>query len=267
MGHGISRLPVCRMTKITEEERRMKHKNSFVNIVILIALVYVALISFNSCDYPTSDITTDEPMSNETTTMPEDSIQTPADTTPDTTIDDIDNVHNNEPSLFVAFSSLEDVRTFVQCANAGEDEYKANTPEPFVHYTEACRVVPYLTSLPIPTVNSEDMEWEVTVHFYDYTVDKKILVIYYDIGEIRYSFAYSFYDYSPEPKEGDPVHTVELDGYSVDLYGPDEMYGKWYGGYMTYGTTTITVSVHVADDITAVTLDHFDLLPLIPEIE
>ena len=265
MGREISRLPVCRMTKITEEERRMKHKNSFINIVILIALVYVALISFNSGDY----LTTDEPMSNETTTMPEDSIQTPADTTPDTTIiDDIDNLHNNEPSLFIAFSSLEDVRTFVQCTNVGEDEYEANTPKPVVHYTEACRVVPYLTSLPIPTVNSEDMEWEVAVHFYDYTVNKKILVIYYDIDEIRYSFAYSFYDYSPEPKEGDPVHTVELDGYSVDLYGPDEMYGKWYGGYMTYDTTSITVSFYCdATEITAVTLDHFDLLPLIPEAE
>jgi hypothetical protein len=252
------------MTKITEEERRMKHKNSFMNIVILIALVYVALISFNSCDY----LTIDEPMSNETTTMPEDSVQTSTDTTPDTTIiDDIDN--NNEPSLFVAFSSLEDVRTFVQCTNAGEDEYKANTPKPVVHYTEACRVVPYLTSLPIPTVNSEDMEWKVTVHIYDYYYPpKKTLVIYYDIGEIRYSFTYNFYDYSPEPKEGDPVHTVELDGYSVDLYGPDEMYGKWYGGYMTYGTTTITVSVWCdATEITAVTLDHFDLLPLIPEDE
>ena len=44
-------------------------------------------------------------------------------------------------------------------------------------------------------------------------------------------------------------------------------YGKWYGGYMTYDTTSITVSVHVAADITAITLDHFDLLPLIPEAE
>jgi hypothetical protein len=248
------------MTKITEEERRMKHKNSFMNIVILIALVYVALISFNSCDY----LTTDEPMSNETTTMPEDSIQTPADTTPDTTIiDDIDNVHNDEPSLFVAFSSLEDVRTFVQCTNAGEDEYKANTPEPVVHYTEACRVVPYLTSLPIPTVNSEDITWDVSVEFYDYGMAEKKLIVYYDIEEIRYSFVYHYDDAKPEP-EGEPVHTVALDGYSVKLYGPN---GRWYNGQIICEASTIKVSIRDAADITAITLDHFDLVPLIPEDE
>ena len=254
----------------------MKRRNGFVYVVhttVLITAVLALLVSFNSCDDPMPDMA-DTSIPTDTTTMPEDSVQTSTDTTPDTTIDDIDDVENNddqihnEPSLFIAFSSLEDVRTFVQCTNAGEDEYNANTPKPVVHYTEACRVVPCLTSLPIPTVNSEDMEWKVTVHIYDYYYPKKTLVIYYDIGEIRYSFTYNFYDYSPEPKEGDPVHTVELDGYSVDLYGPDEMYGKWYGGYMTYGTTSITVSVYCdAADITAITLDHFDLVPLIPEAE
>lgn len=241
-----------------KEETRVKQTNRLTRSILTFLLIGLLTAVVASCDILVLDNETDE-----TTATP-----TVADTTAEETPSDTTDPLPEEPSLFVAFSSLEDVRTFVQCTNAGEEEYKANTPKPVVHYTEACRVVPYLTSLPIPTVNSEDMEWEVAVHFYDYTVDKKILVIYYDIDEIRYSFAYSFYDYSPEPKEGDPVHTVELDGYSVDLYGPDEMYGKWYGGYMTYDTTSITVSVYCdATEITAVTLDHFDLLPLIPEDE
>ena len=249
----------------------MKRRNGFVYVVhttVLITAVLALLVSFNSCDDPMPDMA-DTSIPTDTTTMPEDSIQTSTDTTPDTTIDDIDDVENNddqihnEPSLFIAFSSLEDVRTFVQCTNAGEDEYKANTPKPVVHYTEACRVVPYLTSLPIPTVNSEDITWDVSVEFYDYGMAEKKLIVYYDIEEIRYSFVYHYDDAKAEP-EGEPVHTVALDGYSVKLYGPN---GRWYNGQIICEASTIKVSIRDAADITAITLNHFDLLPLIPETE
>lgn len=249
----------------------MKRKNCSVYVVhtiVLITAVLALLVSFNSCDDPMPDMA-DTSIPTDTTTMPEDSVQTSTDTTPDTTIDDVDDVENNddqihnEPSLFIAFSSLEDVRTFVQCTNAGEDEYKANTPKPVVHYTEACRVVPYLTSLPIPTVNSEDITWDVSVEFYDYGMAEKKLIVYYDIEEIRYSFVYHYDDAKPEP-EGEPVHTVALDGYSVKLYGPN---GRWYNGQIICEASTIKVSIRDAADITAITLDHFDLLPLIPEAE
>lgn len=249
----------------------MKRRNGFVYVVhttVLITAVLALLVSFNSCDDPMPDMAGTS-IPTDTTTMPEDSVQTSTDTTPDTTIDDVDDVENNddqihnEPSLFIAFSSLEDVRTFVQCTNAGEDEYKANTPKPVVHYTEACRVVPYLTSLPIPTVNSEDITWDVSVEFYDYGMAEKKLIVYYDIEEIRYSFVYHYDDAKPEP-EGEPVHTVALDGYSVKLYGPN---GRWYNGQIICEASTIKVSIRDAADITAITLDHFDLVPLIPEAE
>ena len=252
----------------------MKRRNGVVYVVhttVLITAVLALLVSFNSCDDPMPDMA-DTSIPTDTTTMPEDSVQTSTDTTPDTTIDDIDDVENNddrihnEPSLFIAFRSLEDVRTFVQCTNAGEDEYKANTPKPVVHYTEACRVVPYLTSLPIPTVNSEDITWDVSVQFYDYGMAEKTLIVYYDIDGVRYSFVYCFEDTTPPPQTEDPVHTVELDGLRFDL-SPSSIKENRYGGKAFYEGITVVFSVYEVEDITPITLDAFDLAPLIPEAE
>ena len=244
----------------------MKRTNRLTRSILTLLLIGLLTAVVASCGPPVLDTETDETTATPTA-VDTTAVETPLDTT-DSLPEDPD--ADFMPEIFPeTFDTYDELRAFVEMVDATDNDraYYDQAKGRELSYVQAKQFAELIRDMPVPTVNSEDMEWEVSVDFHYYPVDKKVLAIYYDIGEIRYSFAYSFYDYSPEPKEGDPVHTVELDGYSVDLYGPDAMYGKWYGGYMTYGTTTITVSVHVADDITAVTLDHFDLLPLIPEAE
>ena len=240
------------------QHKSIIHKNFLIALTLCLILVTVA-----SCQYPLQDGSANDTSDNQATDLPDNTTAIQSDSQNDeTTAAPTDNI-SPDPGLMGVFRSREEMIALVRAAEGSEEEYAELTPDPMIHISEARRIAPYLTALPIPTLNTDESDARFHAAFYG---NGKYLDMSYDIDGVRYRFVYCFDHTTPPPQTEDPVHTVELDGLRFDL-SPSSIKENRYGGKAFYEGITVVFSVYEVEDITPITLDAFDLAPLIPEAE
>lgn len=241
----------------------MKHKSIIQKNCLIALTLFLILVTVASCQYPPQDGSAYDTSDNRATDLPDNTTAVQSDNQNDeTTAAPTDNI-SPAPGLMGVFRSREEMIALVLAAEGSEEEYAELTPDPAIHISEARRIAPYLTALPIPTLNTDESDARFDAVFYG---NGKYLDMSYDIDGIYYRFVYCFDHTTPPPEVAAPDHTVELDGLRFDLEKqPDRE--NWYGCKAFYEGITVVLTVRNVEDISTVTLDHFDLVPLMPEAE
>ena len=224
--------------------------------ILLIAFVFSFTLTACSTKPPHEDITNDPATDAAVTKTP--SIDTP--TTDAGTEGEQVPTEQMEPGLMAVFYSIEDMRTFIQVSGGSEEEYMAGTPNPAVSHREARHISSYLVTHDLPMPTSEQTVEGFHATYYECRTE---VVMVYMIDGIYYRFLIEYK--APEIPYDEPVAgTVALDEYGIEMHRVGE---ERYAGSVSHGTTTLTAVIYSGADVSELSLEAFDLRPLIPETE
>ena len=220
-----------------------KHMGTLLWIFSLSCLIFTA------CTSPASD--TDESR-----------MQT--DATPSETTAQKADTQQPSPGLMAVFASMEDMRSFVQAAHDGEAAFYAWLDTASFHpsidsYQEALYYASYMKSIAVPVIHEEQADYSFNAVFY---ADRNELDMIYDVDNVRYRFIY-YFDTPAHADERPVAYAITLDDYAVNLREGE----LWRVGWISLGEDSMMVGISASAPETAITLEQFDLLPLLAEDE